>query len=118
MNNEKIPVYGKGNNVREWIHVRDHNKCVLEIADRGESGQVYNIGSGVELSNLQLIQKILDELHGRGTVALSDVIEYVEDRKGHDLRYAIESKYFKYQTKFVEFEAGLADTINFYKKKY
>lgn len=118
LNNEKIPVYGRGNNVREWIHVRDHNKCVLEIADRGESGQVYNIGSGVELSNLELIQKILDELRGYGTVSLSDVIEYVEDRKGHDLRYAIESKYFKYQTKFVEFEAGLADTINFYKKKY
>lgn len=117
LNNEKIPVYGKGNNVREWIHVRDHNKCVLEIADRGESGQVYNIGSGVELSNLELIQKILDELYGCGKVNLSDVIEYVEDRKGHDLRYAIESKYFKFQTEFANFNEALSNTINFYKKR-
>lgn len=117
-NKEKIPVYGKGGNVREWIHVRDHNKCVLEVADRGQSGSVYNIGSGVEMSNLQLIQKILDELGGYGRVELSDAVEFVEDRKGHDLRYAIESKYFKYKTPLVDFEKGLSETIKFYKKKY
>lgn len=115
---EKIPVYGNGANVREWIHVKDHNKCVLEIADRGKSGSVYNIGSGVELSNLQLIQKILDELPECGRVGLSDAVEFVEDRKGHDLRYAIESKFFKYKTKFVDFDKALSETVKFYKKKY
>lgn len=118
MQGKKIPVYGNGNNVREWIYVKDHNKCVLEIADGGESGLVYNIGSGVELSNLQLIQKILDELHGCGKVSLSDAIEFVKDRKGHDLRYAIESKYFKYNTVLAEFDTALSETIKFYKKKY
>lgn len=115
---KKIPVYGNGTNVREWIYVKDHNKCVLEIADRGKSGIVYNIGSEVELSNLQLIQKILDELHGCGKVNLSDAIEFVEDRKGHDLRYAIESKYFKYNTVLTDFDTALSETIKFYKKKY
>jgi dTDP-glucose 4,6-dehydratase len=118
MQGKKIPVYGNGTNVREWIYVKDHNKFVLEIADRGESGLVYNIGSGVELSNLQLIQKILDELHGCGKVSLSDAIEFVEDRKGHDLRYAIESKYFKYNTVLADFDTALSETIKFYKKKY
>jgi dTDP-glucose 4,6-dehydratase len=118
INGEKIPVYGSGNNVREWIYVKDHNRCVLEVADRGEAGEVYNIGSGVEMSNLQLIQKILDQMGFGGTVSLSDAIRFVEDRKGHDLRYAIESKYFKYRTDLVEFDEGLLKTIKFYKKLY
>lgn len=118
LNREKVPVYGKGNNVREWIHVRDHNKCLLEVAERGMSGEVYNIGSGFELSNLQLIEKILDELYGRGKVPLSSVIEHVTDRKGHDLRYAIHSKKMKYKTKLVDFETGLKGTIQHYKEKY
>jgi dTDP-glucose 4,6-dehydratase len=82
------------------------------------AGEVYNIGSGVEMSNLELIQKILDQMDFGGTVSLSDAIRFVEDRKGHDLRYAIESKYFRYQTKLVEFDEGLLKTIKFYKKIY
>jgi dTDP-glucose 4,6-dehydratase len=118
INGEKVPVYGSGNNVREWIYVKDHNRCVLEVADRGVAGEVYNIGSGVEMSNLELIQKILDQMGFGGTVSLSDAIRFVEDRKGHDLRYAIESKYFKYRTDLVEFDEGLLKTIKFYKKLY
>jgi dTDP-glucose 4,6-dehydratase len=118
VNKEKIPVYGEGSNIREWIYVKDHNKCVLEVADRGVSGGIYNIGTGVELTNLQLIQKVIDKFDGCGTLKLSDAIEFVEDRKGHDFRYAIESKSFEFFIEFEDFDAALMRTVNFYKQKY
>lgn len=117
-NNEKIPVYGNGANIREWIYVKDHNSRVLEIADRGVSGTVYNIGSGVELTNLQLIQKIIDNFNPDGTMTLLDSIEFVGDRMGHDFRYAIESSNIKFNTPLSDFDESLARTINFYKNKY
>ena len=116
---QQIPVYGKGNNVREWIFVEDHNKCILEIAERGESGEVYNVASteAYEFSNLDLIQKILDILYQNGTSS-EDVIEFVEDRKGHDFRYAIASEKMIYKSEFKKFDQALEETINFYKNKY
>lgn len=114
----KIPVYGNGSNIREWIYVKDHNKRLLEIADRGVSGSVYNIGSGVELTNLQLIQKIIDNFNSNGTLNLLDSIEFVGDRMGHDFRYAIGSTNFTYNTKLTNFDEALLRTIIFYKRKY
>jgi dTDP-glucose 4,6-dehydratase len=118
VNKEKIPVYGEGSNIREWIYVKDHNKYVLEVADRGVSGGIYNIGTGVELTNLQLIQKVIDKFDDYGTLKLSDAIEFVQDRKGHDFRYAIESKSFQFYTPLEDFDDALTRTVNFYKRKY
>jgi dTDP-glucose 4,6-dehydratase len=118
VNKEKIPVYGEGSNIREWIYVKDHNKYVLEVADRGVSGGIYNIGTGVELTNLQLIQKVIDKFDDCGTLKLSDAIEFVQDRKGHDFRYAIESKSFQFSTPLEDFDDALTRTVNFYKRKY
>lgn len=119
LNGKKIPVYGKGENVREWIFVEDHNKCILEIAERGESGQVYNVSSpeAFEYSNLDLIKKILDILY-QGGKKIEDVIEFVEDRKGHDFRYAIASEKMTYQSEFKNFNEALKETVDFYKKKF
>jgi dTDP-glucose 4,6-dehydratase len=119
LNNQKIPVYGKGDNVREWIFVEDHNKCILEIAERGESGQVYNVSSpqAFEYSNLDLIKKIIDILY-QGDKKIEDVIEFVEDRKGHDFRYAIASEKITYQSEFKNFDEALKETVNFYKNKF
>lgn len=119
LNNKKIPVYGKGENVREWIFVEDHNKCILEIAERGESGQVYNVSSpeAFEYSNLDLIKKILDILYN-GDKKIEDAIEFVEDRKGHDFRYAIASEKMTYKSEFKKFDDALKETVEFYKKKF
>ena len=119
LNNKKIPVYGKGENVREWIFVEDHNKCILEIAEKGESGNVYNVSSpqAFEYSNMDLIKKILDILY-QGGKKIEDVIEFVEDRKGHDFRYAIASEKMKYESEFKNFDEALKETVDFYKKKF
>jgi dTDP-glucose 4,6-dehydratase len=119
LNDKKIPVYGKGENVREWIFVEDHNKCILEIAERGESGQVYNVSSpeAFEYSNLDLIKKILDILYN-GDKKIEDAIEFVEDRKGHDFRYAIASEKMTYKSEFKKFDDALKETDEFYKKKF
>lgn len=117
-NGRKIPVYGKGENIREWIHVDDHNKSILEIADRGESGKVYNIGSGQEKTNLELIENILDILYPDIIVDIDDHIEYVTDRKGHDFRYAISSIHYFRGFKLKNYNKSLEETVNFYKNKY
>ena len=86
LNNEKIPVYGKGENVRDWIHVIDHNIGVDLIVRNGKVGEVYNLGGHSERTNLEVVKTILNQL-GKS----EDLIEYVTDRPGHDLRYAIDS---------------------------
>jgi dTDP-glucose 4,6-dehydratase len=82
----KVPLYGDGRNVRDWIHVDDHNEAVLTVLDRGDAGEVYNIGGNNERSNLELTHTIL-EIMGHG----EEMIEYVKDRPGHDRRYAIDA---------------------------
>ena len=86
LRNEKIPVYGTGENVRDWIHVIDHNIGVDLIVRNGKVGEVYNLGGHSERTNLTIVKTILKQL-GKS----EDLIEFVEDRKGHDLRYAIDS---------------------------
>ena len=87
---KKVPLYGDGRNVRDWVHVEDHNEAVLAVLERGRSGETYNIGGNNERSNLELTQTIL-EIMGHG----EDMIERVTDRKGHDLRYAIDATKIK-----------------------
>ena len=85
LSDEKLPVYGNGSNVRDWLYVEDHCSAIDLIIHKGRLGEVYNIGGHNERTNLQVVETILNEL-GKS----KDLIEYVEDRKGHDLRYAID----------------------------
>jgi dTDP-glucose 4,6-dehydratase len=112
LENKPLPVYGDGLNVREWLHVQDHCSALVAIATRGVSGEVYNIGSGAEEPNIEVVQRILDILGKPRTL-----IQYVKDRPGHDRRYAIDSAKLKTTLGWrpaYEFEAGLAATVQWY----
>lgn len=115
VNGEKIPVYGDGKNVREWIHVVDHAKAILEVLEVGKKGEVFNIPGSEEMNNLVIIRRILDEVVSP-EANIDDYIEYVTDRAGHDLRYSLSSnkslRSVKYQRKFT-----LADTVKFFVDK-
>ena len=111
--NKKLPLYGKGLNVRDWLHVDDHCQGVFAVLTAGKPGNIYNIGGGRELTNLELTDLILKEF-GRDQSS----IEYVVDRPGHDLRYSVGyekiTQELGYQPK-IEFEKGLEQTIEWYK---
>ena len=85
MAGEKVPVYGKGANVRDWIHVDDHCSALLTVLEKGREGEVYNVGGGCEMQNLEVVKLILKAL-GKA----EELIQFVTDRPGHDLRYAID----------------------------
>ncbi len=112
IDNQKVPVYGSGLNVRDWLHVDDHCFGIFLALTKGKAGEIYNIGGGTELSNVQLTMKILS-LMGRDETS----IEYVDDRKGHDLRYSVDiskiSNELGYSPK-IDWEEGLRETINWY----
>jgi dTDP-glucose 4,6-dehydratase len=107
-------VYGDGLNVRDWIHADDHSSAVLRILDQGRAGETYLIGADGERNNLQVVTALL-QLFGRS----EDDIEFVTDRAGHDRRYAIESGKLRselgWSPRFQDFEAGLADTVEWYR---
>ncbi len=110
---KKVPVYGNGQNVRDWLHVNDHCLGIYAALMNGKSGEVYNLGGGNELSNIEITLLILDAMRADATS-----IEYVEDRKGHDFRYSIDStksyRELGFQPK-VRFEDGLQETIEWYR---
>lgn len=123
LNREKIPVYGKGDNVRDWIHVDDHCDALLRVLDKGIPGESYSIGGNNEWNNLDLVKKICDlvDLVRRGVGGEDDprqsLIEFVTDRKGHDKRYAIDSSKIKHELGWeprMDFEEGLTNTILWY----
>ena len=114
--NAPIPVYGDGTNVREWIHVRDHCEAIWHIHNHGKNGEIYNIGSGVEISNLELVKQVLLTMDRP-----ESLIEFVEDRKGHDFRYSINFDKLKalgwapaIDTRDKLLNEGLNETINWY----
>lgn len=112
MKDEKVPVYGTGENVRDWIHVHDHNVGVDLIVRNGKVGEVYNLGGHSERTNLTVVKTILKQL-GK----TEDLIEFVEDRKGHDLRYAIDSTKAEKELgwkRTYNFEEGIKETIDWY----
>ena len=112
MRDEKIPVYGTGENVRDWIHVYDHNVGVDMIVRQGRVGEVYNLGGHSERTNLTVVKTILKQL-GKS----EDLIEFVADRKGHDLRYAIDSTKAERELGWDRthtFEEGIKETIDWY----
>ncbi len=110
---KKVPVYGTGENVRDWLHVDDHCRGIYQVLMNGRSGEVYNIGGGRELTNNEITSLILEEMG-----ADESSIEYVEDRKGHDLRYSVDwtkiNRELGYEPQ-VKFEDGLRDTIQWYR---
>lgn len=111
LNNERIPVYGQGANIRDWVYVLDNCRAVDLIRTKGKIGEIYNIPGDYEISNLELVKIILDLL-GKS----HDLINFVEDRKGHDLRYSMDGKKitelgFKHN---ISFEKGLEKTIDWY----
>lgn len=114
---KKIPVYGQGLNIRDWIHVDDHCDALWTILTKGKLGETYNVGSNCEKRNLDVIQSICDHLK----VELEDCTEFVCDRMGHDFRYAIDPSKIKKELKWkskIPFEKGLVKTITYYKNKY
>ncbi|MBD3230475.1 MAG: dTDP-glucose 4,6-dehydratase [Candidatus Lokiarchaeota archaeon] len=107
-----IPVYGDGSNVREWIHVKDHCSGILTVLEKGKIGEIYNIGSNVEYTNIDLVKLIL-EIMGKPET----LIQFVEDRPGHDIRYALDVSKIKDQLNWepiIKFEKGIEQTINWY----
>jgi len=112
IDNQKVPIYGSGLNVRDWLHVDDHCFGIYLALTKGRAGEIYNIGGGTELTNIALTDKILN-LMGRDE---SSII-YVEDRKGHDIRYSVDvskiSRELGYAPK-KNWEVGLKETINWY----
>jgi len=111
VDNKKVPVYGTGRNVRDWIHVLDHCKAVDFVLHNGSIGEIYNIGGGAEKTNLVITQKLL-EILGKN----DSMIEYVEDRPGHDLRYSIDcSKLMEMGwAPEYDFNDGLKETAKWY----
>ena len=110
---KKVPVYGYGKNVRDWLHVDDHCRAIYSVLMNGRSGEVYNIGGGRELTNIEITNLILEAM---GANDLS--IEYVADRKGHDFRYSVDWTKINRElgyTPQVKFEDGLRETIEWYR---
>lgn len=112
LNEKKLPVYGDGKNVRDWIHVEDHCRAIWKVYQEGKKGQVYNIGAEHEEENINIVKmiiKILDKSES--------LIQYVVDRPGHDRRYAIDPTKMKTELNWspkYNFEEGLRSTINWY----
>jgi dTDP-glucose 4,6-dehydratase len=113
-NNKKIPIYGNGKNIRDWIFVNDHCNAIFEVLEKGESGESYNISSKYELDNITIVETIL-EIMGKSL----DLIEFVEDRPGHDFRYSLDSskisKEIGWKNK-TSFEEGIKKTIKWYQE--
>ncbi len=113
MAGERLPVYGKGANVRDWIHVSDHCSALDAVLQHGRKGEVYNIGGGCEMQNIDVVRIILKAL-GKS----EELIQFVTDRPGHDLRYAINCGKLERELGWqpqVQFDQGLADTIAWYR---
>ncbi len=121
MEGKSLPVYGDGQNVRDWLYVKDHCVAVWMIMNHGKNGETYNIGGDGEMANLKLVEMICDILDDINPLpdhrSRRDLIEFVKDRPGHDLRYAIDYSKLKQALKWqpeVTLETGIRETINWY----
>jgi len=119
-NNKPVPVYGTGENIRDWLYVEDHTSAIDLIFHRGKPGETYNIGGNNEWKNLDLIKllcRIMDRKLNRPAGTSEKLITFVKDRPGHDLRYAIDSSKLQKETGWKplpDFEAGLDKTVDWY----
>jgi dTDP-glucose 4,6-dehydratase len=113
IDNQHVPLYGDGRNIRDWLHVDDHTRGIAMVLVGGRAGEVYNIGGGTELSNLELTQLLLD-----ATGKDWSSVDRVADRLGHDLRYSVDISKIRDELGYaplVPFEAGLADVVQWYR---
>ena len=111
-NNKKIPVYGTGKNLRDWLYVEDHCEAILDVLQNGKSGESYNISSNNEINNITIIKKILSIMDKS-----TDLIEFVEDRPGHDFRYSMNSDKLRNELGWIpktKFDDGLKNTVDWY----
>ncbi len=112
LNGKKLPVYGDGMNIRDWIYVIDHNKAIETVFEKGKIGEVYNIGASIEMPNIEIVKLILNKL-GKS----EEIIEFVKHRPGHDRRYAIDSSKIKNELGWephFSFEEAISKTIEWY----
>lgn len=118
LNNKPLPIYGKGINSREWIYVEDHCRGLLAILEKGKKGESYNIGTGLNINNLNLTKLLLNIVKNKKIKIGKKVkIKFVKDRPGHDLRYALNSNKIKKQLKWRplrNFKSGLKETFIWY----
>ena len=109
-NNKKIPIYGNGKNIRDWMYVDDHCSAINQVLLDGKSGESYNISSKNEINNIDIVKKILEIMNKS-----DDLIEFVDDRPGHDLRYSLDSSKIRHFLKWndkIAFDDGIRMTID------
>ena len=115
-----MPLFGSGGNLRDWIHVDDHNRGVLAVLERGRAGEVYHIGARCERTNLEVVWAVGREVYGhlgRDPDAAKSLIRRVEDREGHDARRALDPSKIEREIGFraqIPFEAGLGSTVRWF----
>jgi dTDP-glucose 4,6-dehydratase len=117
LNNKPLPIYGKGTNSREWIYVKDHCEALIKIFQKGKVGEFYNIGSNKNLNNLQVTKKLLKVSSQSNPIGNNVKINFVKDRPGHDIRYALNSNKIKKELNWssqTSFEKGIKLTFNWY----
>ena len=117
LNNKPLPIYGKGKNIREWIYVTDHCSALIKIFRHGKISEFYNVGSNVNLNNINIVKKLL--LIANNKIKLGDKVKvnFIKDRPGHDFRYALNSAKLKKDLKWkpsTSINAGLEKTFNWY----
>jgi len=113
LNNQEIPIHGSGEQFREWLYVKDHCSAVMKVLKNGENKEIYNIGSGLELTNLQVVDSIAK------VMKIAPKIKHVKDRPGHDFRYSVNCDKIKqigWQPYFTNFESCIKMTISWYKE--
>ena len=121
LNNNSLPIYGRGKNSREWIHVEDHCRGLFAIYKKGKSGESYNIGTGNNISNLNLTKLLLKIVRKKIKIGSKVKINFVKDRPGHDLRYALDSNKIFRMLKWKpskKFKKGLEETFDWYNKNH
>ena len=123
INNKELPIYGKGKNSREWLHVKDHCMALFKVFEKGKIGEFYNIGSNKNLNNIQITKALIKVAKNFITIGHNVKINYIVDRPGHDQRYALNSSKIKKKLKWkplIKFDTGLKETFLWYlnNKKY
>ncbi|MFQ5923308.1 MAG: dTDP-glucose 4,6-dehydratase [Anaerolineales bacterium] len=117
-----LPIYGDGQQIRDWLHVEDHVAAVALVVEQGKVGETYNIGAGVQIANLKLVEQIcdlIDELRPATNSSHRDLIRFVEDRPGHDRRYAMDSRKIRSELQWEpvkSLEQGLRETVEWYRE--
>ena len=117
INNKKLPIYGKGVNSREWIYVEDHCEAIIKVYKSGKPGEFYNIGSNYNINNLLVVKKLISVAKKKIKLGKNVKIKFVQDRPGHDIRYAINSNKIKKKLKWkpkTKFMNGLEKTFDWY----